>query len=88
MLRSEHSQKATAAKTVQSPLQTKCVDSTAALARARVAWWREHSQIPSATHPPGDRSTGHIAGRRHLSFHLRAVPASREIATWIHLLSI
>ncbi|MEN9761031.1 MAG: hypothetical protein RI906_857 [Pseudomonadota bacterium] len=33
---------------VRSPLRTKCVDSTAALARACVAWWREHSQIPSA----------------------------------------
>ena len=27
---------------VQSPLRTKCVDSTAALARACVAWWRLH----------------------------------------------
>lgn len=34
---------------VQSPLRAKCVDSTAALARACVAWWRLHSQISSAT---------------------------------------
>jgi aspartate racemase len=34
---------------VQSPLRAKCVDSTAALARACVAWWRLHSQISSTT---------------------------------------
>ena len=34
---------------VQSPLRAKCVDSTAALARACVAWWRLHSQVSSAT---------------------------------------
>jgi aspartate racemase len=34
---------------VQSPLRAKCVDSTAALARACVAWWRLHSQISCAT---------------------------------------
>ena len=34
---------------VQSPLRAKCVDSTAALARACVAWWRAHSRTSCAT---------------------------------------
>ena len=34
---------------VQSPLRAKCVDSTAALARACVAWWRLHSRTSCAT---------------------------------------
>lgn len=32
---------------VQSPLRSHCVDSTAALARACVAWWRAYSSPPS-----------------------------------------
>ena len=34
---------------VQSPLRAKCVDSTAALARACVAWWRAHSRTSCPT---------------------------------------
>lgn len=34
---------------VQSPLRAKCVDSTAVLARACVAWWRAHSRTSCAT---------------------------------------
>ena len=34
---------------VQSPLRAQCVDSTAALARACVAWWQAYSSSPSTT---------------------------------------
>jgi aspartate racemase len=34
---------------VQSPLRTQCVDSTAALARACVAWWCMNSHVRSAS---------------------------------------
>ena len=34
---------------VQSPLRAQCIDSTAALARACVAWWQAYSSSPSTT---------------------------------------